>query len=84
MSKRDAAMADGPGLADAIGLLRDEPLRARAAGAGSDIQLPVGSMTVELTVTATRSADGRAGLRCRWWVCSWAAAGHVNVDQSRR
>ena len=35
--------------------------RARAAGAGSDIQLPVESMTVELTVTATRSLDGKAG-----------------------
>jgi Trypsin-co-occurring domain 2 len=51
----------GLGLAEAIGLLRDELLRARAAGAASDIQLPVESMTVELTVTATRSADGRAG-----------------------
>ncbi|HLK73140.1 MAG TPA: trypco2 family protein [Streptosporangiaceae bacterium] len=51
----------GLGLAEAIGLLRDELLRARAAGAASDIQLPVESMTVEFTVTATRSADGRAG-----------------------
>jgi hypothetical protein len=61
MSERDAAAADGLGLADAIGLLRDELLRARAAGADSDIQLPVESMTVELTVTATRSLDGKAG-----------------------
>jgi hypothetical protein len=48
-------------LAEAIGLLRDELLRARAAGTGSDIQLPVESMTVDLTVTATRSVDGKAG-----------------------
>jgi Trypsin-co-occurring domain 2 len=61
MSERNAAPSDGLGLADAIALLRDELLRARAAGADSDIQLPVESMTVELTVTATRSADGRAG-----------------------
>jgi hypothetical protein len=61
MSERNAAAADGLGLADAIGLLRDELLRARAAGADSDIQLPVDSMTVELTVTATRSLDGKAG-----------------------
>ena len=61
MSERDAAAADGLGLADAIGLLRDELLRARAAGADSDIQLPVESMTVELKVTATRSLDGKAG-----------------------
>jgi hypothetical protein len=49
------------GLAEAIGLLRDELLEARAAGADSDIQLPVESMTVPLTVTGTRSVDGRAG-----------------------
>jgi Trypsin-co-occurring domain 2 len=61
MSEREAAASDGLGLADAIGLLRDELLRARAAGADADIQLPVESMTVELTVTATRSVDGRAG-----------------------
>jgi hypothetical protein len=61
VAEEDAAPAGGLGLADAIALLRDELLRARAAGGGSDIQLPVDSMTVELTVTATRSLDGRAG-----------------------
>ena len=61
MNKQDVASADGLGLAEAIELLRNELLRARAAGAGSDIQLPVESMTVELTVTATRSLDGKAG-----------------------
>jgi hypothetical protein len=53
----------GIGLAEAIAVLRDELLRARAAGAGSDIQLPVESMTVELRVAATRSKDGRAGFK---------------------
>ena len=61
MSERDAAQASGLALSEAIGLLRDELLQARAAGAESDIQLPVESMTVELSVSATRSADGRAG-----------------------
>ena len=63
MAERDIGPADGLGLADAIGLLRDELLEAQAAGAGSDIQLPVESMTVELTVTATRSVDGKAGFK---------------------
>jgi hypothetical protein len=58
-----AELSEGIGLADAIAALRDELLRARAAGAGRQIQLPVESMTVELTVTATRSADGRAGFK---------------------
>jgi hypothetical protein len=49
---------DGLPLSDAIGLLRDELLKARAAGAASDIQLPVESMTVELSVVATRLVDG--------------------------
>lgn len=61
MAEEDAAAAGGLGLADAIAVLRDELLRARAAGGGSDIQLPVESMTVELTVTATRSRGGKAG-----------------------
>jgi hypothetical protein len=60
---RDAGPTDGLGLADAIGLLRDELLQAQAAGAGSEIQLPVESMTVELKVTATRSKDGKAGFK---------------------
>jgi Trypsin-co-occurring domain 2 len=63
MAGHDARSAEGLGLADAIALLRDELLEARAAGAGSDIQLPVESMTVELKVTATRSVDGKAGFK---------------------
>jgi Trypsin-co-occurring domain 2 len=63
MSEQDVGSVEGLGLADAIGLLRDELLRARAAGAGSEIQLPVASMTVQLTVTATRSVDGKAGFK---------------------
>jgi hypothetical protein len=54
---------DGLGLAEAIEALRDDLLRARAAAATSEIQLPVESMTVELTVTATRSVDGKAGFK---------------------
>lgn len=50
-------------MAEAIGALRDELLQARAAGAGSAVQLPIESMTVELTVTASRSADGKAGFK---------------------
>lgn len=61
MTERHKASAPGLGLSEAIELLRDELLTARAAGANSDIQLPVESMTVELSVTATRSADGKAG-----------------------
>jgi len=63
VADKDLGPVDGVGLADAIGLLREELLKARAAGAGSDIQLPVESMTVVLTVEATRSLEGKAGFR---------------------
>jgi Trypsin-co-occurring domain 2 len=59
----DKRSVDGLGLAEAIEALRDDLLQARAAGATSEIQLPVESMTVELTVTATRSVDGKAGFK---------------------
>jgi hypothetical protein len=59
----DRESVEGLGLAEAIEALRDDLLQARAAGATSHIQLPVESMTVELTVTATRSANGKAGFK---------------------
>jgi Trypsin-co-occurring domain 2 len=59
----DRRSVEGLGLAEAIESLRDNLLKARAAGATSDIQLPVESMTVELTVTATREANGKAGFK---------------------
>jgi hypothetical protein len=59
----DRGSVDGLGLAEAIESLRDDLLKARAAGATSDIQLPVESMTVELTVTATREVNGKAGFK---------------------
>jgi hypothetical protein len=61
MSEQDAAPSPVLGLSDAIELLRDELLRAHAAGAESDIQLPVESMTVQLQVAATRTRGGKAG-----------------------
>lgn len=61
MTKEVAAPGDDIELANAIGTLRSALLQAREAGADSDIQLPVESMTVELTVTATRSRDRKAG-----------------------
>jgi hypothetical protein len=51
----------GIGLADAIEMLRTEVLRSSAAAKGSGVQFPVSSITVELKVAATRSADGKAG-----------------------
>jgi hypothetical protein len=55
------AHEQGIGLADAIEMLRAELLSARLAAVGSAVQFPVASMTVQLQVAATRSADGKAG-----------------------
>ena len=63
MVDEDRESVDGLGLAEAIEALRDDLLKARAAGATSDIQLPVESMTVVLTVTATREANAKAGFK---------------------
>jgi hypothetical protein len=59
----DQGSVEGLGLAEAIASLRDDLLKARAAGASSEIQLPVESMTIELTVTATREVNGKAGFK---------------------
>jgi Trypsin-co-occurring domain 2 len=63
MVDEDRGSVDGLGLTEAIASLRDDLLKARAAGASSEIQLPVESMTVELTVTATRTREGKAGFK---------------------
>src|SRR5215203_4060053 len=52
MVDEDRGTVEGLGLAEAIEALRDDLLKARAEGGKSEIQLPVESMTVELTVTA--------------------------------
>jgi hypothetical protein len=59
----DGGSVEGLGLAEAIEALRHDLLQARAAGAKSDIQLPVKSMTVEFTVTATREVNRKAGFK---------------------
>lgn len=61
MSEQSISPTPGLALSEAIGLLRDQLVEALAATAASPIQLPVESMTVELSVIATRSVDGRAG-----------------------
>ena len=56
-------MPDSIALADAINQLRADLLVARSQGAQEDIQLPVESLTLELKVVATRTAEGKAGFR---------------------
>lgn len=71
-------------LSEAIQLLRDELLEARAAGAGADLQLPVESMTVELSVTATRSAEGNAGFTVPFVGMEIGGRGHAERDSGQK
>jgi hypothetical protein len=54
---------DGIGLADALEVLRAELAAAQAKAAGTDVQFPIQTLTVELKVGVTRSAEGRAGFK---------------------
>jgi len=54
---------DGLGLAEAIEALRDDLLKARAAGATSEIQLPVESHDGGADGHRDRSANSKAGFK---------------------
>lgn len=53
----------GLGLAEAIALLREELNKARMTDAAADLQLPIASITVELSLTAGWVAGGKAGFK---------------------
>jgi Trypsin-co-occurring domain 2 len=53
----------GVGLDEALEGLRAQLASAHVRAAGTDVQFPVESLTVELKVVVTRSAEGRAGFR---------------------
>ncbi|WP_406448829.1 hypothetical protein OH768_00455 [Streptomyces sp. NBC_01622] len=53
----------GIGLTEAIQTLRAELLAAQRDPSHQDIQFPIQSITIELKVAATRSADGKAGFK---------------------
>ena len=52
---------DGIRLADAIEALRAELTRATLQGAKANVHFPIETLTVELHVGVTKSADGNAG-----------------------
>lgn len=51
------------GLAEAVAALRADLIEAQLAGADAEVQLPIGSVTVELSVTAGWTAGGKAGFK---------------------
>jgi Trypsin-co-occurring domain 2 len=55
--------AHGIGLADALESLREELESAQAKAAEANVQFPIETLTVELKVGVTWSAEGKAGFR---------------------
>lgn len=55
----------GDGLADALEALRAELASPHLKAAGTDLQLPIEPVTVELKAVVTKSVDGKAGFGCR-------------------
>lgn len=53
----------GVGLDEALAALRADLAAAHAKAADTDLQFPVQSVAIELTVGVTKSADGKAGFR---------------------
>ena len=60
-SEADATV--GVGLDEALEGLRAQMASAHAKAAGTDLQFPVESLTVEFKVAVTRSSEGKAGFR---------------------
>ena len=54
---------EGIGLADAIEMLRADVASASLKAAGENVRFPVETLTIELKVGLTKSADGTAGFR---------------------
>ena len=80
----DRRSVEGLGLAEAIQALRDDLLKARAAGATSDIQLPVESMTVELTSRPPGRSMARRGSRFPSWRWNSVGVGAGSAVPGRR
>lgn len=54
---------DGIDLADAIEVLRAEVMAAQLKSAGTEVQFPIQTLTIELKVGLTKMADGKAGFK---------------------
>jgi hypothetical protein len=63
MERSENEALEGVGLAEALEALRADLAVAQAEATGSDLQLPVQSVTIELTVAVTKAVDGKAGFR---------------------
>jgi hypothetical protein len=63
VSEATVVDGEGLGLAEAIEMIRNDLMVARASGERADIRLPVESITVQLQVVATSGRGGNAGFK---------------------
>jgi hypothetical protein len=59
----DAGPTRSVGLDEVLAALRADLTAAQSAATNHEMQLPVQSATIELTVAVTKSVDGKAGFR---------------------
>lgn len=70
------------GLLEAIEQLRAELTQAVSAAKTSPIQFPVGQITVEFQVGATRSADGSGGVN--FWILDLSSSAGFTREQVQK
>jgi len=70
------------GLSEAIENVREELRRAMIAGAGEDIQFPVGQVTLEFQVGMRKTADGTGKIKV--WVLEAGAGAKVEHDDVQK
>ena len=77
-------MPDEPGipLAEAIEELRAEILSAMTMGANAPFQFKLHPIEIELTVTLTRDASARAGIK--FWVVDAGAEGKLGQSSTQK
>jgi hypothetical protein len=72
----------GIGLDVAIEQIRADLLKARSAGEGADIRMPVQSVTVQLQVVASKEREAKAGFKVPFVQLEAGGSGSVSSQQT--
>jgi hypothetical protein len=75
-------MTERIGLADWIASLRGELQRAQQEGVGMELQFAVGPLELEFEMTATREAEGNAGIK--FWVVELGGGANASSGVTQR
>lgn len=75
-------MTERIGLADWITSLRAELQQAQKEGVGKELQFAVGPLDLEFEMTATREADGKAGIK--FWLVELGGGAKASSGVTQR